>query len=76
MQLLNHAAREGERGRALTDEGPDEADDVLREVEEREVVEPPRLRPEPLRRPGPRTSGNQSRSHTCGTRQSAARRER
>lgn len=34
----------------LTYEGPDEADHVLREVEEREVVEPPPLRPESLRR--------------------------
>jgi hypothetical protein len=51
--LRIHAEREGGRQRALTDEGPDEADDVLREVEEREVLEPPRLRPEPLRRPRP-----------------------
>jgi hypothetical protein len=48
MHLGNHAERE-ERKRTLTYEGPDEADDVLREVEEREVLEPPRLRPEPLR---------------------------
>jgi hypothetical protein len=39
---------------ALTDEGPDEADDVLGEVEEREVLEPPRLRTEPLCGPGTR----------------------
>ena len=48
MQLGNHATRV-ERKRALTYEGPDEAEDVLREVEEREVLEPPPLRPEPLR---------------------------
>lgn len=37
----------------LTYEGPDEADNVLREIEEREVVESPGLWPEPLRRPEP-----------------------
>jgi hypothetical protein len=54
--------RERHRGRerVLTYEGPDEAYHVLREVEEREVVEPPRLRPESLRRSEPGNPGKVS----------------
>ena len=53
------------RERALTYEGPDEADDVLREVEEREVLEPPRLRPEPLRGPEEQNPPNWSQLSLC-----------